>query len=137
VTPLPPQFPPDPQDLLTSWWESALIDEGVPSGSEILSVDLREVRNGPHAAKEVIKYLFKDLDAQGRKVPAHIYAEVYKAFDGRRSTQCSSKFMQLAEKRTACECGSDLPRRVRLRKQRDRQIIDALVAEIEKPLVLP
>jgi hypothetical protein len=69
----------------------------------------------PHGgAHELIKYLTKDITANGDKVPPDVYAQVLAAFEGHRMTQCSRGFLAPVDKApTVCECGSTLPRRVR------------------------
>jgi hypothetical protein len=103
-------------ELLKDAWRGALIKAGCPAAEcQVVIIDVKEfdVRNG-RGAQELIKYLTKDIDVNGDKVPAQVYAEVYKAFDGRRITQGSRGFMALAEREAMrCECGACLPRRVR------------------------
>jgi hypothetical protein len=95
------------QAQLRGWWATAL---NVPDAI----VDVREVRDSNGAAQELIKYLTKDIDANGDKIAPSLYAEVYKALDGARLTQSSSGFIGLARREpAACECGVALPRRVR------------------------
>jgi len=96
-------------------WRTALIRAGCPAEHcrEVI-IDLREFREARSGAQELIKYLTKDIDANGDKVPPDVYAEVYKALDGSRMTQASSGFMALAKRGAQqCECGASLPRRVR------------------------
>jgi hypothetical protein len=71
-----------------------------------LAVHICELRGGPQAGQELIKYMTKDIDENGEKVPAELYAQVYVALDGRRITQCSRGLMQLAQREQHCECGA-------------------------------
>jgi len=106
------------QDLLVPMWRRALAATGLAAQAVI--VDVQEIDDGPSAALEVIKYLVKDLAAGGGKVTPEVFAQVYEAFDGKRMTQASSGFLALAPKgRQACECGSLLPRRVRVAQRQD------------------
>lgn len=94
------------------WWLDALREAGLDELTRIV-LDLREISNPRGAASEIIKYLTKDIDASGEKVPPNVYGLVYEAFDGRRVTQSSSGFMGLGKRTESCECGSTLPKRVR------------------------
>jgi hypothetical protein len=68
-------------------------------------------------ARELVKYMTKDIDANGHKIDPALYAEVYRARDGGRTTQASKGFMKLAEDSgRRCECGANLPLRVRRTK---------------------
>jgi hypothetical protein len=72
-------------------------------------------RTPTRGAAELIKYLTKDIAANGAQLPAALYAQVIIALDAHRQTQASRGFMARA-KRTAppCEnCSSPLPKRVR------------------------
>jgi hypothetical protein len=76
-------------------------------------IDLRVVL-ADGAEHELIKYLTKDITANGSKLAPELYAEVYKALDGQRSTQASRGFMgRGVEEKRACECGCAFPKRVR------------------------
>lgn len=103
-------------EVLRAAWRLALIKAGGPRDlCRVVVVDIKEfdARDG-RGALELIKYLTKDIDQDGKKIAPEVYAEVYKAFDGRRITQASRGFMALAEQEaTRCECGACLPRRVR------------------------
>lgn len=70
------------------------------------------------AEHELIKYLTKDITANGAKLAPELCAEVYKALDGQRSTQASRGFIGRAVvEKQACESGWPFPKRVR--KTRD------------------
>lgn len=103
-------------EVLRDAWRLALIKADAPAARcrvVIVHIEEYEARGG-RGAYELIKYLTKDIDANGDKIAAEVYAEVYKAFDGRRITQASRGFMALAEREAMrCECGACLPRRVR------------------------
>jgi hypothetical protein len=105
-----------PVDLVRSWWVASLVDAGCPA--ELAAhpiIDLREVHGADGGARELIKYLTKDTTSGGQKLAPEIYAEVYKALEGRRATQASSGFMGRAKRaERACDCGATLPKRVRL-----------------------
>ncbi len=103
------------RELVKGLWRMALIRAGCPiEYCRDVIIDLREFREAQAGAQELIKYLTKDIDANGDKVPPAVYAEVYKVLDGSRTTQASRGFMSLAEQSAQqCECGASLPRRVR------------------------
>ena len=63
---------------------------------EALVTDVREVQGGKEAVREVIKYMTKDIDSDGRRISPRLYAPVYEALDGVRVTQATSGFMALA-----------------------------------------
>lgn len=94
------------QSDLVHLWGKALLSAGlsVEAVARGVILDIKEVTQGRGAAAELIKYLLKDLDAQGKKLPPELYAEVYKAFDERRQTQASKGFIGLSEKRPGCDC---------------------------------
>ncbi|RYZ01662.1 MAG: hypothetical protein EOO73_34845 [Myxococcales bacterium] len=100
------------KDELQAWWGQALADVTGEPGALRAIVDIREATSG--VDQELIKYMTKDIMPDGSKVPPELYAEVYKALDGHRNTQASKGFMGKAKQAArACECGSDLPKRVR------------------------
>ncbi|HET7539868.1 MAG TPA: protein rep [Polyangiaceae bacterium] len=100
------------QAELKSWWGQALAEvTGEPTALRAI-VDIREAKGG--FERELIKYLTKDIMADGSKVPPELYAEVYKALDGHRNTQASRGFMGKGKQvASRCECGTDPPKHVR------------------------
>ena len=104
-----------PQDELWRWWRQALLEAGysVHQLSMLNRPDIREVTNPDEVSLELVKYMTKDIDPEGQKLPAELYAEVYKAFDGRRVTQASAGFMKLAERDLRCDCGANVWRTTR------------------------
>jgi hypothetical protein len=103
-------------DEIKSWWRQALAEQVRDATVVRVIVDIREV-HADGAEHELIKYLTKDITANGEKVAPELYAEVYKALDGHRSTQSSRGFTAKAEvEKRVCECGCAFPPRVR--KQR-------------------
>lgn len=103
------------QDFIRHLWRNALLATGCPSERcQRVIVDIREMKDPGGGAQELIKYLTKDITANGQKLPAELYAQVVQALDGTRQTQASKGFMARAESATpACDCGSTLPKRVR------------------------
>jgi len=104
-----------PRQLLREWWRLALASAGCQlKADDPLVVDIRKIVDADGGARELIKYLTKDITSDGHKLDARLYAEVYKALDGRRVTQASKGFMARAESEARrCECGTDLPLSVR------------------------
>jgi len=101
-----------PRDEIERWWREALAEQTGLAGIERVIVDIREA-HADGAEHELIKYLTKDINASGEKVAPEIYAEVYMALDGHRSTQASKGFMGKGKvEKRVCECGCALPRRV-------------------------
>ncbi len=101
------------RDLLERWWREALIECSETAPATRVIVDIREADDSG-AEHELIKYLTKDITADGNKLAPELYAEVYRALDGRRSTQGSEGFIGLAKQEgRRCECGCVLPKRVR------------------------
>jgi hypothetical protein len=102
------------KELVRDWWRHALEGAGYPVG-EHLVIDLRRVEDPTSAARELIKYMLKDITANGEKIEPALFAQVYEALATRRMRQASKGFMGLAKvARPCCECGATLPRRVRL-----------------------
>jgi hypothetical protein len=108
--------------LVREWWARSLVEAGCsPDDVRRPIIDLREIEGSDGGARELIKYLTKDITANGDKVAPELYAEVYKAFDGRRITQASRGFMARARREVRqCECGATLPPRVERRRRDER-----------------
>jgi hypothetical protein len=64
-------------------------------GLDQVVVDVRACRPGRRSLEEVIKYLFKDTVAGGARLAPELWAQVYEAFDGKRTTQSSRGLMSL------------------------------------------
>lgn len=117
----------DRDEVLVPSWRQALLEAGagVDAVNDVI-VDVRKMDDTPQSACEVIKYLIKDLSTNGEKVAAPIYARVYEAFDGKRLTQGSAGFLSRAPRgRSACECGSLLPRLVRVAGKAEKEPVPA------------
>lgn len=107
--------------LLRDWWSASLVAAGCPLElAQQCIVDIREVSGADGGARELIKYLTKDITAKGKKLEPELYAQVYMALDGRRITQASKGFMARAQHAgRVCECGAELPLSVtRVRKEK-------------------
>jgi len=65
-------------------------------GLDHVVVDVRGCAPGAGSAEEVVKYIFKDVVAGGRRLPVETWAAVYEGFDGMRTTQGSRGLMTLA-----------------------------------------
>jgi hypothetical protein len=101
-----------PRDELERWWRESIIEETGDGTIARVIIDIREV-HGNGAERELIKYLTKDITANGEKLTPELYAAVYRALDGRRNTQASRGFMAKAKREEVrCECGCALPKRV-------------------------
>jgi hypothetical protein len=72
------------RDLLVDWWAIALAKQDCASDSELV-VDIRAASAPESIAYELIKYLTKDIDANGEKLAPELHAKVYCALDGHRS----------------------------------------------------
>jgi hypothetical protein len=104
-----------PPDLIRDWWSRSLIEAGCPPHLATRPiVDIRAVHGRDGGARELIKYLTKDITRTGDTVAAEVYAEVYKALDTRRALQASRGFMGRAKReQSVCACGARLPKQVR------------------------
>lgn len=108
-----------PLELVRGWWSYALERAGYASESvrrpviDVREVSSRSVRGG--LPNELIKYMTKDVLPNGSHVAPEVFAEVYKAFDGRRMTACSRGFLSQVKRRpSSCgECGAEGARRVK------------------------
>jgi hypothetical protein len=122
-----------PRENLLEWWRTALVRVGfaVERGSlaqrDLLSglvLDIRAVRggsvdDGDGIVTEVIKYLTKDIVAEGKYVEPSTYARVYESFDGRRPMQASKGFLALGRRDPCCaDCGADRTSLVRFKDTR-------------------
>lgn len=113
-----------PRDEVERWWREALAEQTDLAGIERVIVDIRAV-HADEAERELIKYLTKDITANGEKVAPEIYAQVYIALDGHRSTQASKGFMAKAKlQKQVCECGCALPRHVRKETKKKPEVTE-------------
>jgi hypothetical protein len=98
-----------PQGLLQAWWVEALADVGYHAEElEHVLPHVIAMRGTERDAHEVIKYIVKDIVADGSKVSPQVFAEVYKSLDGVRTTQGARGFLKLADRPEgrACACGA-------------------------------
>jgi hypothetical protein len=104
------------QPLLCDLWRRALARVGCEVASPIVHVEA--VTDGERAARELIKYMLKDINAQGDKISPKVFALVFEALAQRRMRQASTGFMGIAKyARARCECGATLPHRVSRKPQ--------------------
>ncbi len=86
-------------EMLREYWRRALLAGGCPPehcASPVL--DIRAMKDPRSGALELIKYLTKDISANGERLDAELYAQVINALDSHRQTQCSRGFMSRAKK---------------------------------------
>jgi hypothetical protein len=69
-------------------------------------VDIREVKDAEGSAREVIKYVTKDILPDRKLISAELFARVYEAIDGRRLSQPSAAFFKGTEGTATCTCGA-------------------------------
>lgn len=108
------------QERLREWWRSALLVAGGSLGDGVNPiVDIRAVKDPSSGAAELVKYMTKDIDQNGEKIPPELYAQVVIALDAHRQAQASKGFMKRATaKKHAChQCNSPLPKRVRKKRK--------------------
>ena len=72
-------------------------------------LDIRAMKDPRSGALELIKYLTKDISANGERLDAELYAQVINALDGHRQTQCSRGFMSRAKKAPRLVSGATRP----------------------------
>jgi hypothetical protein len=97
----------DRERLLLHAWQDSLVAAGYPPESmRDRALHVEEATGDAGSAAELIKYMTKDITADGERVPPHLYAEVYEVIDRYRVTQGSSGFMKLADRDKRCECGA-------------------------------
>jgi hypothetical protein len=90
------------QDLLRDWWRRALENVGFGDASGVLPY-IECVYGDP--SKELVKYIFKDVDSDGSKIPPVVMAKLYECRDQKRFTQGSRGYIQLGESDPSCpEC---------------------------------
>lgn len=95
------------KDTLTHWWRCALKTAGVKTEvANAAIIDLPEVRSHDGAARELIKYLTKDILPSGDLVSPKVFSELYIALDGKRVTQCSAGFFKGLDRSAECSCGA-------------------------------
>ena len=104
-------------ELVRDWWSKALAADGCGARARVI-VDIEAVTDPSSAARELIKYMLKDITANGEKIDPAVFACVYQALAGRRMRQASKGFIGLAKGiAPCCECGATLPRTVRLERR--------------------
>jgi hypothetical protein len=74
-------------------------------GLDQVVVDVRVCRPGKGSLEEVIKYLFKDTVSGGKRLAPELWAQVYEAFDAKRTTQSSRGLMSLHARELMLEGG--------------------------------
>jgi len=118
------------QALLSEWWCDALRAQGYEladfKGNS--NVDIRDAsgRAKGGVIAEVVKYIFKDIDAKGAPIDARTFAQAYAALVGRRLSQCSRGLMKRADVAKVCtECGRAGCFRVSL--------VDGVRADLRRP----
>lgn len=100
------------RELVRELWQRALSRVGCDVARPIVHVEA--VTDGASTARELIKYMLKDITASGSKIPPAVFAQVFEALAQRRMRNASKGFMGLAKQaKPCCECGATLPRRVR------------------------
>jgi hypothetical protein len=92
------------REVVLEAWAQALRTAGVQRATkDNVIVYIQEVHDGEGAAKEVIKYLTKDVLPDRQLVDPIVFGEVYAALDGRRTTQ---GFFKNIDDLATCECGA-------------------------------
>lgn len=90
------------QALLQNWWQRALEQVGFGDASRVLPY-IERCYGDP--SKELVKYIFKDIDSHGAKIPPRVMAKLYECRDRKRFAQGSRGFIQLGETEPSCpEC---------------------------------
>jgi hypothetical protein len=91
-----------PQALLQDWWRGALEKMGFADASRVLPY-IERCYGDP--SKELVKYIFKDIDSDGVKIAPLVMARLYRCRDQKRFAQGSRRFIQLGESEPSCpEC---------------------------------
>jgi hypothetical protein len=95
------------KDALDRSWKRALRTAGFPKATvETVITHIQIVDDGEGAAREVIKYLTKDILPNQELVDPRVFALVYQVLDGKRTTQASARFFGGIDDRAECECGA-------------------------------
>jgi len=88
-------------------WAQALRTSGMAGQSaETLILDVRPVDDPHGAAREIIKYLTKDILPGHQLVDPQVFSTVYESLDERRTTQASAGFFRDMDRRASCPCGA-------------------------------
>lgn len=93
----PGRYPKSPRPTPPAFvWRKAI------EGLSELACDVRAIRPGKESLREVIKYLFKDTGRYGKsRLDPELWACVFQAFDGKRTTQGSRGLQSLARRELA------------------------------------
>jgi hypothetical protein len=89
------------------FWRSALRTVGYSAAStEWCILKIKKVWTLDGAARELIKYMTKDILPDRTHVAPEVFARVYETLDGRRLMQSSAGFFGNLDQRMRCECGA-------------------------------
>jgi replication protein len=93
--------------VIRRFWRSALRTVGYSRESTgWCIVKIKKVWSPDGAARELIKYMTKDILPDRSHVTADVFARVYERLDGRRLMQSSAGFFAGLDQRPRCECGA-------------------------------
>jgi hypothetical protein len=87
------------QALLQDWWRRALESVGFGDASRVLP-HIELCYGDP--SQELVKYIFKDIDRDGAKIPPRVMAKLYECRDRKRFAQGSRGFIELGESEPCC-----------------------------------
>lgn len=95
------------EEVLRHFWRCALRTAGYSKESTRWCVlKINQVWTPDGAARELIKYMTKDILPDRSQVAPDIFARLYETLDGRRLMQSSAGFFSELDVRMRCECGA-------------------------------
>lgn len=93
--------------LVRHFWTCALRTAGYTNESTRRVITHFEAcYDADGAARELLKYMTKDMLPDRTQVAPDVFARVYEALDGKRLVQSSSGFFSGIDRRTRCACGA-------------------------------
>jgi hypothetical protein len=102
---------------VTELWRAALERAGLGEPIEVngrtryryegpLDTQVKEARDVKGGVFELVKYVVKDIVADGEFVRAELFGELFQALEGRRLRRGSRGFIKLCETPIPCVCGA-------------------------------
>ncbi len=93
--------------VIEHFWRCALRTAGYTKASTLwVIVEIKKVWTPDGAARELVKYMTKDILPDRRHVGPDAFARVYEALDGKRLMQSSAGFFKALDHRMRCGCGA-------------------------------
>lgn len=108
---------------LSDTWKEALEKAGFSPEGDV-NTDVEEAKKVKGGVYELIKYVVKDIVADGEFIAPALYGELLEGLDGRRLRRGSRGFIKACETPIPCDCGAE--------KCRSTKIIERTTVELDE-----